>query len=57
MTIQTHPSSDGGHFQHSLTGYADSEPSEVFSDALADLERLQSGDSYPMVTVVPDAGR
>jgi len=57
MTIETLPSPDGEHFQHSLTGYADSEPGAVFSDALADLGRLQTGDSYPMVTIVPDADR
>jgi hypothetical protein len=57
MNIETLPSPDGEYFQHSLTGYADSEPNLAFSEALADLERLESGDSYPMVIVAPDADR
>jgi hypothetical protein len=57
MTGETLPSPDNNFFQHSLTGHADSEPNTVFSDTLADLERLDSGDSYPMVSVVPESDR
>ena len=50
MSIETQPSPDGEYFQHSLVGIADSEPSHNFTDSATDLERLQAGDVYPMVT-------
>ena len=54
MSIETQPSPDGEYFQHSLVGIADSEPSRNFTDSATDLERLQAGDAYPMVTAWQD---
>ena len=50
MDIETQPSPDGQYFQHTLEGKAEAEPASQFTDSLNDLERLQAGDSYPMVT-------
>jgi hypothetical protein len=50
MNIETVPSPDGAHWQHTLEGKAEAEPASQFTDSLNDLERLQAGDSYPMVT-------
>ena len=55
MNIETQPSPDGQYFQHSLTGGTQTEPAAQFTDSVADLERLQAGDSYPMVTATPDS--
>jgi len=54
MKIETQPSPDGQYFQHSLTGETQTEPAAQFTDSVADLERLQEGDLYPMVTAWQD---
>jgi len=54
MTITSCPSPDETYWQHTLTGKAEAEPAAQFTDSVADLERLQAGDSYPMVTATPD---
>lgn len=50
MTIETQPSPDGEFFQHTLTGKAEAEPADHFTDSLLDIERLSEGSSYPMVS-------
>ncbi len=50
MNVETQQSPDGRYFQHTLTGKARAEPAGAFTDSVADLERLESADSYPMVT-------
>jgi len=51
MTIETNPSPDGRHFQHTITGKAEATPAPQFTDSLLDIERLLEGSSFPMVTV------
>lgn len=50
MTIASIPSPDGNYWQHVIAGMVDREPADHFTDSLNDLERLQEGDAYPMVT-------
>ena len=50
MTIETNPSPDGRHFQHTITGKAEATPAPQFTDSLLDIERLSEGSSFPMVT-------
>ena len=50
MTIKSRPNPDGEYFQHTLEGKAEAEPASQFTDSLNDLERLQVGDAYPMVS-------
>ena len=47
------PSPDGSTFRHSLTAQTLREPASIYTDALADLERLESGSIFPMVTTYP----
>jgi len=50
MNIETQPSPDGAFFQHSITGEVDREPPKNFTDTIIDLQRIESGDNYPIVT-------
>lgn len=50
MNTKCSPSPDGEYFQHTIMGKAEAEPATQFTDSLNDLERLQTGDVYPMVS-------